>query len=195
MVKEGTGTKRIGIDSIDKPWLEDIAKAMDFTGPIVELHRENGFSKDKLHTMYRFKISSPMLYNDLIRQGCVEHKSSVLCFPSEKQVPKQYLNSFICGYMDGNGSVFKTAKDDKVYYKLSFCGSKGMIEGISNFFNSSVKIESRWPERDNNNRQISWHGIHTVYDKLKILYADTPIKMERKYEIFLQLSKDSRIIQ
>ena len=46
LVKEGTGTKRIGIDSIDKEWLEDIAKEMSYTGEIVELKGKYVDSKD-----------------------------------------------------------------------------------------------------------------------------------------------------
>lgn len=58
LVKEGTGTKRIGIDSIDKEWLENIAKEMSYTGEIIELKgKRSGFNSTK--TMYRFKISSP----------------------------------------------------------------------------------------------------------------------------------------
>ena len=41
LVIEGTKTKRIGIDSIDREWLENIAKDMQYTGEIVELKKNN----------------------------------------------------------------------------------------------------------------------------------------------------------
>lgn len=170
---------------------------MNFTGEIVRLKNyKTGFTPKTRKPFYRFKISSPKLYDDLIIQGCFEHKSTTLKFPTPNQVPTNFLNSFICGYMDGNGSVYKTkGSNGKLYYRLSFCGTEEMMNGISKFFNSDVKPYYRWPDRNNNNAQIAWSGTNTVYDKLKILYIDTPIKLQRKYEIFLELSKDSRIIQ
>lgn len=100
LVKEGAGTKRIGIDSIDKQWLVNISKDMEYTGEIVELkHKRSGFNSKK--TFYRFKISSPQLYDDLIKLGCFEHKTNILNFPTIEQVPKEFLNSFIAGYLDG----------------------------------------------------------------------------------------------
>lgn len=60
LVIEGTKTKRIGIDSIDKEWLENIAKEMQYTGEIVEIKKKSGYGSIK--PIYRFKISSPKLY-------------------------------------------------------------------------------------------------------------------------------------
>lgn len=198
LVKEGKGTKRIGIDSIDKEWLEDIGRAMDFTGEIILLkNARGGYSNESSKPLYRFKISSPVLYDTLIKQGCIEHKSKTLLFPTKDQVPKEFISSFICGYMDGNGSVYKhyDKNSNKIYYGLSFCGTKEVIKGIKDFFYSDVKEYDRWPNRDNNNLSVAWNGIKTVYDKLSILYANTPIKLKRKYQVFLELSQDSRITQ
>lgn len=194
LVKEGSGTKRIGIDSIDEQWLNDISRAMDFTGPIVQLKgQRSGYNSNK--PLFRFKISSPKLYDNLIRQGCFEHKTNILLFPTENQVPRHLLNSFILGYMDGDGSLYQNKKrsPNRSYtYGMSFTGTKEMLEGIQNFFGSNVVMRKRYPERPTNNYQMVYDGFLTVYNKAKILYADSPICLQRKYKVFLTMSKDSR---
>lgn len=194
LVKEGTGTKRIGIDSIDKKWLSDIAEAMEFTGPIVNLKgKRSGF--DSLKPMFRFKVSSPHLYDSLINQGCFEHKTNILRFPSLSQVPEEFINSFILGYMDGDGSLLRNKRKKPTHsltYYLGFTGTKEILDGIQSFFGSNVSIRQRHPERATNNYQLAYSGFSTVYDKIKILYKDSPIHLQRKYEIFLEMSKDGR---
>lgn len=195
LVKEGTGTKRIGIDSIDKEWLEDIAKEMSYTGEIVELKgKRSGFNSNK--TMYRFKISSPQLYDDLIKQGCLEHKTNILKFPTDKQVPSCFLNSFIAGYFDGDGSLsISHEKTGYIRFAMGIIGTKEILEGIQNFFGTNVIYYNRWPDRETNTYQISYNGIHTIYDKISLIYKDTTIRLKRKYDKFLEMSKDSRIKQ
>ena len=193
LVKEGTGTKRVGIDSIDKEWLENIAQDMEYTGEIVGLGpKKSGYSNTK--PLYRFKISSPKLYDDLIKLGCFEHKTNILKFPTEEQVPKEFLNSFIAGYLDGDGSLLiLTRKNGYVSFKMSFTGTKEILDGIQDFFHSNNKISSRFPERHKNNYSLAYCGVSCVFDKISILYKDTTVRLPRKYQTYLKMSKDSRV--
>ena len=45
------------------------------------------------------------MYEDLIKLGCVPNKSLTVKFPTEEQVPKEFLSSFILGLIDGDGSI------------------------------------------------------------------------------------------
>ena len=195
LVIEGTKTKRIGIDSIDREWLENIAKDMQYTGEIVELkNRKSGYNSRK--PSYRFKISSPKLYEDLIKLGCFEHKTEILQFPTEEQVPKEFLNSFIAGYLDGDGSLsIVTEKTGYIRFRMTFTGTREMMQGIQNYFQSSLIEHPRFPERGINNTSIAYSGIQNVYDKISLLYRDTTIRLPRKYQTYLEMSKDSRIKQ
>lgn len=195
LVKEGKGTKRIGIDCIDKEWLENIAKDMQFDGEIVELKkRKSGYNSTK--TIYRFKISSPKLYDDLIKLGCFEHKTNILKFPTEEQVPYKFLNSFIAGFLDGDGSLgIVEEKTGYVRFRMSFTGTHEMIDGIQNYFQSAIVDRERFPERQKNNTSINYSGVHSVFDKISLLYRDTTIRLPRKYNIYLQMCEDSRIKQ
>jgi len=198
LVIEGTKTKRIGIDSIDGDWLELIAKEMEFDGEIVRLSGcRSGYSSNT--QAYRFKISSPLLYDTLIEKGCIEHKTNNLLFPNEEQVPRKFLNSFIAGFMDGDGSLWRSDREykGKPYYAygLNFTGTKEMLEGIQNYFGSNIKYRQRFPERKVNSWTITYSGFNTVFEKVRLLYRDTDIKMPRKYEKFLKMCQDSRASQ
>lgn len=96
MVKEGNGTKRIGLDVIDVDWLLNINKKLKNEAPLYKTNKEN---------IKRIKITSVKLYDDLIKLGCFENKTFSLKFPNECQVPKKFINSFILGILDGDGSI------------------------------------------------------------------------------------------
>lgn len=197
LVIEGTVTKRVGIDSVDKEWLEAIANEMEYDGEIISVSRKGGFNPRR--ESYRLKISSPLLYETLISKGCIEHKTNNLLFPNEEQVPGQFLNSFIAGFMDGDGSLWKSDKLCKgipyTSYGLSFTGTKEMLVGIQKYFDSDVSYGQRWPERKVNSWCITYNGFNTVYQKVKILYKDTTIRLPRKYEKYLEMCQDGRANQ
>lgn len=194
LVIEGSKTKRIGIDSIDKEWLENIAKEMQYTGEISEIRKKSGYGSTK--PIYRFKISSPKLYQDLIDLGCLEHKTNILKFPTSQQVPTQFLNSFIAGYLDGDGSLsIVTQKSGYKRFFMTFTGTKEIIEGIQHFFETNVVESQRFPERNKNNYSIKYSGVSCVFDKVTLLYKDTTIRLPRKYQTYLEMSKDSRVKQ
>lgn len=59
----------------------------------------------KNHISYKIVISSLKMANDLTKLGCFENKSLDLKFPTEKQVPNEYIHHFMRGYFDGDGCI------------------------------------------------------------------------------------------
>ena len=78
---------------------------------------------------------------------------------------------------------------------MTFTGTREMMQGIQNYFQSSLIEHPRFPERGINNTSIAYSGIQNVYDKISLLYRDTTIRLPRKYQTYLEMSKDSRIKQ
>lgn len=189
MVKEGNkDTKRIGLDSIDEDWLLMINKELESEAPLFKTAKTN---------MKRLKITSPPLYNDLIKLGCGEHKTFNLMFPTEQQVPVKFLNSFILGLFDGDGSIIiATPRNENrsPEIKLSLTGTKEIVEGVQNYFNLHLKLDKRWPERNNNIYTLQISGIQQCAKILKILYRNAPkCCLPRKYEKYLTIINDSRV--
>ena len=73
-----------------------------------------------------FKVSSSTLAKGLINQGCVPRKSLIIQYP---KIPDELQWSFVLGYFDGNGSVFKSkTKGNKYGVSVAIsCGSEDFI--------------------------------------------------------------------
>jgi hypothetical protein len=190
LVKEGSGTKRIGLDVIDADWLLDISKALSSEAPLYKTNKEN---------LKRIKITSIKLYDDLIKLGCFENKTFILNFPNENQVPKEFINSFILGLLDGDGSItICTPRNKKRQPEvhISFTGTKEILNGIQNFLGvEHLKLYQRFPERKNNNYTLCISGIQQVSKILKLLYKNAPkCVLKRKQDKYYKIINDSRVL-
>ena len=68
-------------------------------------------------------ISNVKIVNDLYNLGVTQKKSLSINFPTIEQVPEKYLNHFIRGVFDGDGSVF--------YYERVINEKKYIESGVS----------------------------------------------------------------
>jgi len=91
------------------------------------------------------KITNKNMFNDLCKLGCVPNKSKILTFPSDDVVPREFKRSFLRGFTDGDGSVNYTTSNGKREYRISWCGTSKMMEGIKEYlfacgFNTKSKV-------------------------------------------------------
>lgn len=75
----------------------------DFCGLSNDIREHIIRRNNKEYKSYDCTFSSKKIKEDLIKLGCVPCKSLVLTFPTEKQVPNEFLYDFIRGYVDGDG--------------------------------------------------------------------------------------------
>lgn len=185
-----SGQKVFGISlSInDKKHLEKFKNDIKATNPINE-YASSGYSSNHY---CRIAITSEKTVNDLIDKGVVEHKTNVLTFPTEEQVPKHLVHHFIRGYFDGDGCItsYKLSGYDR--YKTSFVGTYKFLQSINEIIYEkySIKIPRLFKRRED----------HEVYSleyasnkRSKILYnfmyENATIYLDRKYEKFSRLMK------
>lgn len=190
LVTESTKTKRIGLDVKDSDWLIDIGKALKSEAPLYKTAKDN---------IKRLKVTSPKLYEDLKKLGCVEHKTFVLKFPTKEQVPREFIYSFILGIFDGDGClVLATPRKPTRSFEvnLSFTGTKELLEGIQKVLGvQHLKLSQRFPERHNNNYTLQITGFQQVLKILKKLYQNAPnCVLKRKQNKFYQIINDSRAV-
>ena len=78
-------------------------------------------------------VCSKKISEDLIKLGCVPTKSLILKFPN---IDKQYYNSFIHGYFDGDGCIYfaekKETKSAQRQFKL--LGTNEFLTSIKKYF-------------------------------------------------------------
>ena len=73
---------------------------------------------------------------------------------------------------------------------MKFTGTYEVIVAIRSYFNKdNLKLQQRYPNRDNNNYSLNICGDKQVYNLGKLLYKDATIYLQRKHERFLELQK------
>lgn len=208
--RESSRTQYTTFASTDKDILEAIKKAMDSDHNLSyrvahDVTYKNGKTY-KSRGIYRLRIGSKEMYEDLLKFGLTPRKSLTIEFP--ENIPNQYLNHFIRGYFDGDGCV--TIKRG--------IGKKGqpILKGIAVIFTSGSKIfleglSKKVHEFANFNIRNIYSGSGAYYLKystlesvgfFKFLYSNniSDLFLKRKFNIFsnyfqLRPSRKDKIIE
>lgn len=132
-------------------------------------------------------VTNKGMYEDLVSHGMIENKShSEYHFP---QIPKEFYNSFILGYFDGDGCI--TIKSSGAIV-VSICGnSKTFLGELQKVLKDEFQIESRL----NQEMKPSGNYLYVLYlrgrkNQLKfkdIMYKDSPIFLTRKHDKFMKI--------
>ncbi len=135
-----------------------------------------------------YDVCNGHLRQALINLGCVPNKSNILKFPSETIfIKNEFIYDFIRGYVDGDGSLSKTRRDNRLY--ISIRGTFDFLSGIRKYFPQFTKVYS---ETDNRTGRIQ-HKLACSSDKAdKIaykLYKNSHIYLDRKFNKFAALCK------
>lgn len=165
--------------------LQKFKAALSSNHPIHH-YRSSGYSNNYY---VRVMFKSSHMVNILQQRGCLAHKSLILKWPTEDQVPTRFLSSFLLGYIDGDGCL--TFSDKKHHFlRIKICGTKEFLAGIVNYVNTIISPDkmSFLLEKRHNNRKntysITISGNARVKNILDILYNSSPVFLERKWTIF-----------
>lgn len=103
------------------------------------------------HGSIRLVIHSKMLYDSLVALGITDRKTyKDLHIP--EQIPKEFISSFILGYLDGDGYITTYLNSwDGVVCKAGICSktSSLLLEFQKIFQENNIKSFLRWDKRDN----------------------------------------------
>jgi intein/homing endonuclease len=159
--------------------------------------REKGM---KAQDCYRLSINCSKIYKRIIELGCVPRKSLILKFPTSEQVPNQLIRHFIRGYFDGDGCIvvyFPSRRNGRtVQGDIKILSTKEFIEELGRITNKNLGITYNITKRikDNSNcfnYQLS--GNFQIIKFLEWIYKDCNIKMDRKFNKFLELINETNI--
>lgn len=175
---------------------------------ILELLRDLIIPNKKLHFIpkpkeshqnyYRLKFDSKIISQQLEKLECISVKSLTLLFP-ECMTHSPFLNHFIRGYSDGNGTIsmwikkLKTTTNNNYVWKLTssdkFCSvAKHIIDELCN-----VKMHSKLAQAGSENNittTIEIGGNRQVLRVLNWLYSDATIYLHRKYDKYVELKNN-----
>ena len=86
--------------------------------------------------IYSFEVWNKKLYNDLLKLGLTPAKSTDMKFPD---VPPEYMNHFIRGLYDGDGSFYISQFDDTVISRYRN-GSRDFITDVTGILQKELNI-------------------------------------------------------
>lgn len=173
----------------DREYLEHINRAMLSDYPLRGV--SNQYSSDYVS----LNITSPQIFDNLVRAGLTPRKSLTLEFPNANQVPDEFLSSYVCGYFEGDGSIsLMTHRRQMINWEIGICVTRQFGERLKTILGDKLSINSQivrkksLAERDINSYMLRFAGNLQVKRFGEWIYSKVPFKMKRKYDIFLELS-------
>src|SRR3989338_7390684 len=147
---------------------------------------------DNRKEIYRLRIGSHSLYNDLEALVLFPNKSLTIGFP---EVPASYLADFIRGYLDGDGSViiekYKKDSDNRRLKAIFTSGSKRFLESLDKYLQDYCCIDGPNLYNSHNSYQLvyrSWKAkkvLEFIYKNVKV-----PLYLKRKYFTYKKAIKE-----
>lgn len=172
----------ISLNSEDKTHLEKFKMCLKSNAPI-----KDKTIKEKYHAC-RITICNDQICKDLIKLGCVPRKSLILKFPTEEQVPSEFISHFIRGYFDGDGCIYNNKELKKS--SVSFVGTKDFLTGIQKIVHKELGLsETTISQRAGKSYVCDWCGYPNIKTWFDYLYkGDDLMYLQRKFEKFLPSS-------
>lgn len=176
-----TNEIRINLKKEDEEHLIKFCNAIKATKTTVKYSQKR--TEGKIYHQAYIGIRDIKMVKDLADKGCINNKSLVLTFPEDK-VPENLYSHFIRGYMDGDGSIHYTqsGKAKTPNYRLSFIGTKDMLNHIKHILNKdNLCLEKKSLYY---NLQIS--GNKQLESIFAYIYKDScpEIELTRKRQIY-----------
>lgn len=156
----------LAIAEKDKAWLEKFKEFLNYNGEIKSYTTGAGSYKEGLPYV-RLLIGNNKIVADLEKWGVVEHKTKKI--NSLPHIP--YLDDFIRGYIDGDGSLAQRLP----HFAIS--GNKEFLLEIANYFNLPYSL---YPDKSIYSLQYNANCSRYLE---KRLYKDAHYFLNRKYEI------------
>src|SRR3990167_8104715 len=176
----------ISIEMIDLDIIEKVKKCLGYTG-LIEIRN---LSKGK--TTYYLRITSLKLHQNLIKWGCLPHKSYCLEFPKvgdaeARVLPHHLMDHWIRGIFDGDGCLFKCKNG---CWGVTIAGTKNICEGLKNYLGyGNIYLNCTNPK--NNHETWVWQTNckSNVKIFLNYIYKDATIYLERKFQKYQEYLK------
>lgn len=179
---------KIAIHSKDKDILQKIIKEVGLKNKTIrDSFSVNSFN-NKPTTISIISFGTKEMRKDLNELGFDNRKTTSLKFPN---IDKKYYLDFIRGYCDGDGSF---GKDVNNRYSFSLEGTEKFLLHIKSFLEETygVKFNSKLYKRfptENCCLTLRASGKNNVIRLLDLLYKDSELYLDRKYNKYLEITK------
>lgn len=152
----------------------------------------NGFSACNY---CRIIISSPIMVNDLITHGVVEHKTNIMKPPLN--VPNRFIKDCIRGYFDGNGCITYSVYHIRPSFTVKICATEDILLWIKDFAYANNVCFSYKPYKRKAHQSVSQLDIGgnlQAQKFLDLLYQDSTVYLDRKYKLYQSLCEINLVV-
>lgn len=177
-ISGGYKTLTIGLSTKDEHWLQAFQKSLKNNSIIHQY-----ISRENFKTSY-LAIRSSQICNDLLTHFNITQCKSLTLQPPNI-VDDTLINAFICGYIDGDGSIIEY-KNKHGYntIKISLIGTLEMCTWIKRHFDNLVNCHGTIIHKPNSNKNTyvlsySTKSARTIFENL---YNIEVPKLERKWK-------------
>lgn len=186
-------TNRFGMELNikDMSHMQNFLDCMDSNQKIRTRIRKNKFEGrgQEFLESCSFLLNNKKIHSDLLSLGVLPNKSSIIEFPSEDVLKKEYQLDFIRGLIDGDGTIglFNTSNGFKKPHVSLVSASEKFIMQVKSIL-SSYGIELKLTKYNSLFRLMSEkQGV--VFSLLELLYKNSNEKtrLKRKYNNFLKI--------
>ena len=140
----------------------------------------------KNYKSYCSSFSDENVKLNLIKLGCIPQKSLLLTFPSEEQVPQNFLYDFVRGYIDGDGYI--QFDENKHRYRIVICGTKEFLSGMMKRCNW-FEYCSITKDSNSNIYILTISNKKNVFNILTKLYENSNYHLDRKFRKYLEAKR------
>lgn len=176
-----TGRIRLQLQKIDVDILEKYKECLCLDCKIIE---------DKQRNLVSVEFTDEQIFNDLSKYGIVPNKTYECKHIPFNKIPPQFLVHFIRGLYDGDGclTMSEDCSTDVTFGFTSYYESivQEFQLAIDNLINKTTHNKNVYT----NTWHTNWRGRLQILSILDILYKDSNIYLDRKYQKYLKL-KDS----
>ena len=151
----------------------------------------------KLYKQCNIRLYSKQIVEDLYNNGCVYNKSDKLKL---SKVSDDLFFHYLRGYFDGNGSVLSQTNRKRNYIRFNFTTASydfitELRETLYNKYNitSYIVQEKIRYEGGIQTYRLNISGLENNYKFGKMLYDNAHIYLDRKYDRYIELSKQFNI--
>lgn len=176
----------IALSIIDKDHLEKFLRCINSNDKVRIYNDNKGLSK-KDGKIARIQIYNKSFREELMKHGVVYHKSNIKKPP---KIKNDLIRHFIRGYIDGNGSLYKSKNKFNYNYNyyLSITSTYDMLFYIhqylrnNNLTHKNFVFKKRKPT--DTVGYIRYAGNIQFYNIMNHIYKDAKIYLDRKYNIY-----------
>jgi hypothetical protein len=182
--KSGTGCLALGLASKDRGHIVKFASALGFTGKISDKVQKAGYKPGSLTSS--MSLCSNAIVSDLARFGVVPNKTTTYAMPHDLK-SHQYVNHFMRGYFDGDGTAHYSSTKPGLRKKLSFSmiGTYTFVESYRDILRSKLGLSAVKIEADKSIFRVGYCGNKNAVKIRDFLYsgANESIWLGRKHDI------------